>query len=389
MPVSPEFPRSLLDQPRSARLAHFRSYTVAHPLLVEAKEKLTSAIWDSEPNSLIFVVGPTGVGKTTLRIRAEQILTDELRTELEQYRDRIAVVSVEATAPESGGFSWRDLFKRLLQRLDEPLVEYKRDLRTERLLLPFPIRHNPTVAQYRYGVEQALQFRRPVAVMIDEAQHLAKVASGRRLLDQLDVIKSVANQTRTVHVLFGTYDLLAFRNLNGQLSRRSIDIHFSRYHVELAEHRQAFVNVVRSFARQLPLPVLPDLVSDWQFLYERSLGCVGVLKQWLTRSLSAALRSGASTLTRQNLESHALSVSQVEKILSEVREGEFQLKDGDSARSRLREKLGLPPHEKTRELRGIVRREDSLRPRARRRPGERRPVRDMIGSLEAVHAAGI
>jgi len=329
MALSPGFPRSLLDGPRSARLAHFRSYTVAHPLLVEAKEKLTAAIWDSEPNSIIFVVGPTGVGKTTLRIRTEQILTDELRADLEQDRERIAVVSVEAMAPESGNFSWRDLFKRLLQRLDEPLIEYKRDLRTELAPLPSSTRPSPTAAQYRYGVEQALQFRRPVAVMIDEAQHLAKIASGRRLLDQLD------------------------------------------------------------FARQLPLPALPDLASDWQFLYERSLGCVGVLKQWLARSLSAALRSGESTLTHQNLESHALSVSQVEKILSEVSEGEFQLKDGDDARSRLREKLGLPSREKSREPRDSARREDSLKRHAHRRPGERRPVRDVIGPLETLHAAGL
>src|SRR6516225_10281308 len=159
MALSPGFPRSLLEGPRSARLAHFRSYTVAHPLLVEAKEKLTAAIWDSEPNSLIFVVGPTGVGKTTLRIRTEQILTDELRAELEKDRERIAVVSVEAMAPESGSFSWRDLFKRLLQRLDEPLIEYKRDLRAELAQPPSPVRSRPTTAQYRYAVEQALHFR--------------------------------------------------------------------------------------------------------------------------------------------------------------------------------------------------------------------------------------
>jgi len=362
---------------------------VAHPLLVAAKEKLAAAIWDSEPNSLIFVAGPTGVGKTTLRIRAEQFLTDGLRAELKEDRERVAVVSVEAMAPESGSFSWRDLFKRLLQRLDEPLIEYKRDLRTELIPLRSPVRPSPTTAQYQYGVEQALRFRRPVAVMIDEAQHLAKIASGRRLLDQLDVIKSLASQTRTVHVLFGTYDLLAFRNLNGQLSRRSIDIHFARYHAEIAEERHAFISVVRSFTRQLPLPILPDLVSEWEFLYERSLGCVGVLKQWLARSLSAALRSGESTLTRQNLETHALSVSQVEKILSEVSEGELGLKDSSDARSRLREKLGLAPRENSRQPMSKVRPAGSLRPHVTRRPGERRPVRDVIGQPEVLHAAGI
>lgn len=389
MALSPGFSRSLLDGPRSARLAHFRSFTVAHPLLVEAKEKLTAAIWDSEPNSLIFVVGPTGVGKTTLRIKTEHILAAQLRTELEEDRGRIAAVSVEAMAPETGSFSWRDLFKRLLLQLDEPLIEYKRDLQTEVAPMRSPLRPNPTAAQYRYAVEQALQYRRPMAVMIDEAQHLAKMASGRRLLDQLDVIKSLASQTRTVHVLFGTYDLLAFRNLNGQLSRRSIDIHFARYRADAAAERQAFVGVVRSFARQLPLSVLPDLVSDWEFLYERSMGCVGVLKQWLTRSLSAALRKGESTLTRQNLESHALSVSQVDKILSEANEGELRLKDSDDARLLLREKLGLAPREHRPQEVNAASRAESPRPHARRRPGERRPVRDVIGTPEILHAASL
>jgi flagellar biosynthesis GTPase FlhF len=48
-----------------SRVDHFRSFTVAHPRLVEAKEKLMNAIHGAEPNSLIFVFGPTGVGKTT------------------------------------------------------------------------------------------------------------------------------------------------------------------------------------------------------------------------------------------------------------------------------------------------------------------------------------
>jgi hypothetical protein len=258
------FPRSLLAEPWRARLAHFQRYTVAHPRLMEAKERLIAAIQNSEPNSLIFVFGPTGVGKTTLRLKAEHILTTELREQLEQDRGRLAVVSVEAIAPESGSFSWRDHFKRLLLQMNEPLIEYKQDLQSG-FVVRAPARPKPTTGEYRYGVEQALRFRQPAAVMIDKAQHLAKIASGRRLLDQLDVIKSMANQSQTVHVLYGTYDLLAFRNLNGQLSRRSVDVHFPRYRTESAADRKAFMSVLNSFAQQLPLPDAPDLARDWEF----------------------------------------------------------------------------------------------------------------------------
>src|SRR5438445_6199257 len=166
----PGFPRSLLTEPWSARLAHFQRYTVAHPQLIEAKEKLVAAIQNSEPNSLVFVFGPTGVGKTTLRLKAEQILTAELGAELELDRGRLAVVSVEAVAPESGSFSWRDHFRRLLLQMNEPLIEYKQDLQVG-FLMRSPARPKPTTGEYRYGVDQALRSRRPAAVMIDEAQH--------------------------------------------------------------------------------------------------------------------------------------------------------------------------------------------------------------------------
>lgn len=386
MPSPPGFPRSLLSEPWSVRLAHFQRYTVAHPRLIEAKERLVAAIQNSEPNSLIFVFGPTGVGKTTLRLKAEQILTAELREQLEQDRGRLAVVSVEAVAPDSGTFSWRDHFKRLLLQMGEPLIEYKQDLQSG-FVMRTPTRPKPTTGEYRYGLEQALRFRRPAAVMIDEAQHLAKIASGRRLLDQLDVIKSIANQSQTVHVLYGTYDLLAFRNLNGQLSRRSVDVHFPRYRAESAADRKAFISVLNSFAQQLPIADPPDLAHDWEFLYERSVGCVGVLKQWLIRALSVALRAGDATLSRSNLESQAPSVAQADKIISEASEGEMSLMDTNEAVLRLREQLGLIPQNQSQQSTKLKQPAQALAGRTRRRPGQRRPTRDITGRQEVLHAA--
>ncbi len=89
--------------------------------------------------------------------------------------------------------------------MNEPLVEHKQ----RRPVMnspqePFQAGPRTRTEDYRYALEQALLYRRPMAVMIDEAQHMAKMASGRRLLDQLDVIKSIANRTGTVHVLFTT-----------------------------------------------------------------------------------------------------------------------------------------------------------------------------------------
>src|SRR5258708_1206045 len=192
-----------------------------------------NAIHGAEPNSLIFVFGPTGVGKTTLRLKIEQLIAEELLSELAKDLTRIPVVSVEAVAPESGSFNWRDHFKRLLYQLDEPLVDRKLDRPLEEIVSGTSRHFMPTSravgTEYRYAVEQAVRYRRPVAVMIDEAQHLGKIPSRRRLLDQLDLIKSIANQTKTAHLLFCTYDLLPFPNLNGQLRRRSIDVHLARY----------------------------------------------------------------------------------------------------------------------------------------------------------------
>src|SRR5438094_9745689 len=47
-------------------LAQFQAFTIAHPHLVAAKDSLIAAIRESEPNSIVMVFGPTGVGKNDL-----------------------------------------------------------------------------------------------------------------------------------------------------------------------------------------------------------------------------------------------------------------------------------------------------------------------------------
>lgn len=178
---------ALSTEPSSALIQSFKDFAVAHPLLVEVKDRLWEAILESSPNSLLIVSGPTGVGKTMLLTRICQLLTAEMLPELEADPGRLPVVMVEATPPESRSFSWRGHFKRLLLGMNEPLVDFKRRLNPAApvppVVPPFPNDRGMT-ADYHYAVEQALRYRRPRAVLIDEAQHLFSPASGRKLEDQ-------------------------------------------------------------------------------------------------------------------------------------------------------------------------------------------------------------
>ncbi len=374
------FPPDLLGQPAEARLDYFKAFTIAHPLLKEADAALKQAIHEPAGWSLIFVYGPTGVGKTTLRRRVEKHLKESMMEALRQDPGLVPVVSMEAAAPDSSQFSWKDYYRRALLAMDEPLIDRKLTTQVRSSFRDFRDTFgrsltDPRVAaiELRLALESTLIHRRPAAFFIDEAQHLAKMKSGRKLQDQLDSIKSLASLTNTVHILVGTYELLPFRNLSAQLSRRSIDIHFPRYCAERSEDYAAFRNVVFTFQRHLPLTGETDLLPHLEYCYERSVGCVGLMKDWLTRALALAINQGAGAVSRKILERTAWSLDQSERMARETVDGENEVSEKEEKRDRLRHLLRL---ETTSPAATPV---NPAAPHGRPPVGRRKPVRDLVG----------
>jgi hypothetical protein len=364
------------------RLAYFAAKVVAHPRLVDAHRAVHDALRQPTAPSLIVLYGPTGVGKTTLRLRLEQQLITEALPALEKDTARIPVLAVEAIAPESGQFNWKDYYARALVALNEPLLDRKVIVNAAAnpdAVRP-TIRRSASTPALRWVLEQCLHKRRVGVCLIDEAQHLKRLASGRRLLDQMDTLKSLAATTGTMHVLIGTYELLGLTNLSAQLSRRSVEVHFGRYRATVDRDCLAFKSVLLTFQRHLPVSEEPDLVAVWERLYEGSLGCVGVLKSWLNRALADAMAHEATTITRRHLDRQALPTRTLLNLAREITEGEAVLREDPKGRDQLRSLLGLPAITQTRSELNVTRQATRDRTSRPRRTGRvaRRPTRDLV-----------
>jgi hypothetical protein len=179
------------------------------------------------------------------------------------------------------------------------------------------------------------------------------------------------NHTHVLHVLVGPYDLFDFRNLNGQAARRGRDLHFSRYRLERQEECAQFVGALQYLLSHVPLDCdVSHLVKQWRWFAEWSVGCVGILRDWLVETVAALLAEGSTTFTLEALQAYALSPGQRLRLEMETRSGEHKVESGnESSHQQLQQLLALPTPV------GEKRSTSS-------RVGERAPSRDPVGEEE-------
>lgn len=376
------------------RLQRFKDYAISHTMLADIIKELKRAIVEPAGFSHVLLFGPSGVGKTTVISQMEH--TYNTAPPIFDPRSPylpVPFLLLEARPPDGTTFNRTEYYKSALRQLGE--VTYKRETMVNideehawggKLDRTKGAKFNDS-NELRHVYEAALQRRSVRTVVIDEAQHMLKLASGMKLIDQLDWVKSLTNTTGVLHILTGTYELLAMRRLNGQTARRGLELHFPRYHYQHQPDQLAFQGVLVTLLGQAPLEVnVDELVQYWPYFYERSIGCVGVLKDWLVRSVHAALAEGERHLSLKRIQECALPLAQCESMALDATAGEEELHYTASQRQHLWKLLGMndlsstPSPEKPPASAPL--------PTQPLRAGEQHPVRHEVGALESAESAG-
>lgn len=304
--VEERFPLDLLKRPPSDRLKYLEGYSVAHTVLDVSFTKIMRTIRFPAGIQIVFVIGPPRAGKTHLM----EWVMDEVQymwtQEQHVNRGQIPVVGIEVPSKDRINPSCADIYYRLLLAMAEPLIDKKITFadvtiyRDNNEALRFGSKAAITTTKYRYALESAIKHRQPIFIALDEAQHLLDMA-GLGLEDIMDWLKSMANMTRVLIILFGTYDMYSLLDLSDQLMSRSRIVHLRRYKQE-GDDLIHFQATIQAFQRNMPFPDEPSLLEHWEYLYQRSVGCVGNLRNWLLAAYAQALNEEQKILSLRHLQ---------------------------------------------------------------------------------------
>ncbi len=331
------FPVGLLNMDNQTKKEYFMNHYEPHNFLDKAVDKTIKLLNSPLKERLILVCGPSGVGK-------KEFIKEITRKLLEIYAPMclkdpgcIPVVNVEATAPEQGSFDFSNLWKQTLANLYEPLINNKIsyiDELHEDSNGQVIIRSKMSKANYQEVLYNALYRRSVQAVIINEAQHMLRVSTGKKVNWSADLAKSLTNRSETPIILVGTYALCTFLEdldytIIDQINLRTRVVEFPRYHDTSPEEVNDFAKTAKRLMRHMPLKQTPENLvdTDWRYFYDHSLGCIGTLKNWFMDAYSFAVDSCSTTLTLDHLNEAKLSKNRLEIVLASIEDGENRMDD--------------------------------------------------------------
>lgn len=275
-------------------------------------------------DEITSVLGPTGVGKTTLIRYLIQLMMDKQSS---GWRDqRHPPIVVEAPAQTEKLFPWKEFLTELLTELGEDELDSKVDLDQIQEGLKFgrDTRSGPKadVPRLEYLLKKRVKALRPIAILVDESQNLVEGLPRKTVKANVNRLKSWANKMDTRLIFFGTHEARHLEDINEQLTRRISPIYFPRYRCEEDDERREFATFYVSLIKHTGIRIDPKVNDDFGFIVNHSLGCPGILAEWLQESIAYCIDRNQKIVTTAILRKTRFTINRLRTIEQAIKDFE-------------------------------------------------------------------
>lgn len=326
--------RELRDLWKQRAIALKTSYFFPHMHYERAFSKFCAVTDTYTQGELLLLSGPTRVGKTTL-------LEDFVRAEVGLKRDEDLslarkksphLVYAEVRFPHHKPYRPRLLYVDSLEFLGDGIAGHRFSVQD----LSQRFRHIGTGATgsqvndsqdvLRYQLERRFKAHGILYWLIDEAQDMFVGARAGTIDEMLSLIKSIANLSSTLPVMSGTYDLACAYDYNAQWNGRVTIVHFERYHPEVPDELQEWVNIVESFRVALGDAMDFNILDVIEDICIGAAGISGELTAWLKRSFRLALADRCDRVSKEQFLAAQHNDRQRKRLYREINSGEKQIR---------------------------------------------------------------
>lgn len=303
------------------RAAEFAKLTVKHQKQNDALRDATFLLTMCDNVDFVLIAGPTGAGKSHLLELLRKEVAQFYRSQVAEFPFMVPYLSTVAVADGAKKFGWKRCWADASKGLHDPFVE----ARSWRTLDHPPVRHageSLTTSVARQDFERELQLRRTKVWAIDEAHHILLGGVAGLPSDQFEVLKSVSQITPIKLLLCGTYLLPRLLNYSGQVMRRSATVTLAPYSLRHKSDISQFVSICKTLLENLPSDTALNPADCAEELFYGTLGCVGVLKDWIARAWANAHFKNAACMTMDHLMATRLPAETLLSMHNEIVAGE-------------------------------------------------------------------
>ncbi|MGP9811384.1 TniB family NTP-binding protein [Rhodopseudomonas sp. NSM] len=285
------------------RRKHIGSFVAVTPTMKRATDvfrRCYREYHESQQASCSFVVGETGVGKTT----AANDFMEEIR---EEYRgtlkDGIDVHTIDPkTYPTNMSVTFqqpgRGLVRPILKIMVSKKTTYKQLFGETLAALGMPTKR-ATLAEMKSIVRRQIEGQGVRMIIFDECQHIVDSSQIRDPYEAADFLKELMKETRVQICCVGLHYATDFLLENGQLeTMKSEEHHMRPFPLDFSESAELCM-FLRSLSDDLPFDRKPQLFTPAQALrlHLASDGYVGYITKYVSMAAKDAIDQNLDTVT--------------------------------------------------------------------------------------------